>query len=195
MIKRIFLFLLISIFILCVGAISIYFINPFGVKSENFRPRLFGFDIYRIPSKSMQPLLYPGDYISVSNTVYLETSPQRNDVVVFYKPDTKEMKPRIPYIKRILAIAGDTVEIKNAKVFVNNIKVKESYVLDSNLKTKYSQKMKLKTIPENHVFVLGDNRDNSADSRMYGVVKKDDVIAKASSILYGVDERSGKDIR
>lgn len=195
MIKRIILFLLISVLILCAGAISIYIINPFGVKSENIRPRLFGFDIYRIPSKSMQPLLYPGDYVSVSNTAYLNELPQRNDVVVFYKPGTKRSDPRIPYIKRIVAIAGDTVEIINARVIVNDKKIEESYVLDENIKSSYSLKMRMTTIPENHVFVLGDNRDNSSDSRMYGTVLKDDVIAKASSILYGINERSGKEIK
>ena len=195
MIKRIGLFLLISILILCVATVSIYYINPFGVKTENIRPRLFGFDIYRIPSKSMQPLLLPGDYISVSNTAYLKTLPKRNDVVVFYKPDSKKLKQRIPYIKRVIAIAGDTVQMKNSKISVNNTELEESYVLDENSKTPYSQTMQLITIPANHIFVLGDNRDNSSDSRMYGSIVIDDVIAKASSIIYGIQERSGTELK
>lgn len=195
MIKRIFLFILISICIFCVGTVSLYFINPFGVKTENIRPRLFGYDIYRIPSKSMQPLLVPGDYISVSNTAYLEDLPKRNDVVVFYKPDLKLSKSRVPYIKRIMAISGDTIEIKNGKVLVNNESVEERYVLLENNKTLYSQEMKTMTIPTNHIFVLGDNRDNSSDSRIYGSVAEEDVLAKASKILYGINERSGVDIK
>ena len=195
MIKRIGLFLLISILVLCVTATAIYFINPLAVKSENIRPRLLGSDIYRIPSKSMQPSLQPGDYISVSNTAYLESSPNRNDVVVFYKPDSEKTIPRLPYIKRVIAIAGDKIKISKAKVSVNDKKLKEGYVLNLNIKTPYSQEMKTATVPENHVFVLGDNRDNSSDSRIYGSVAVKDVIAKASTILYGDQNRSGKSIK
>ena len=195
MIKRINLFLLISILVLCVAATAIYFINPLAVKSENIRPRLLGSDIYRIPSKSMQPSLQPGDYISVSNTAYLESSPNRNDVVVFYKPDSEKTIPRLPYIKRVIAIAGDKIKISKAKVSVNDKKLKEDYVLNLNIKTPYSQEMKTATVPENHVFVLGDNRDNSSDSRIYGFVAIEDVIAKASIILYGDQNRSGKSIK
>ncbi len=194
MIKRVSIFLLVSIFILCLGAISIYFINPFGVKTDNIRPRLFGIDIYQIPSKSMQPLLLPGDYITVSNTAYLNTPPKRNDVVVFYKPDTKAKKNRIPYIKRIIAIGEDSIEMINAKVYVNDTEILEKYVSQPHSKIPYSTTMKKMIIPKDHVFVLGDNRDISADSRIYGPVATDDVIAKASSILYGVNKRSGKNI-
>jgi len=199
MIKRIILFLLISILILCLAAVSIYYINPFGVKTENIRPRLFGFDIYRIPSKSMQPLLYPGDYILVSNTAYLETKPNKQDVVVFFKPAKETAKPEIqltiPYIKRVLALAGETVEIKKGELLINNEIVKEEYVLKKNIKTSYSQKMPQITIPENHVFLLGDNRDNSSDSRIYGSIVETDILAKATSILYGINHRSGVQIK
>lgn len=195
MIKRVSIFLLVSIFILCLSAISIYLINPFDVKTDNIRPRLFGFDIYQIPSKSMQPLLLPGDFITVSNRAYLNTTPKRNDVIVFYKPDIKQSKNRIPYIKRVIALAEDSIEIKNTKVFVNNSELEESYVLDQNSKLPYSKTMKKIIIPKDHVFVLGDNRDISADSRIYGPVAKDDVIAKASTILYGVNKRSGKELK
>ena len=195
MIKRTSLFLLIIVLMLSVVASTIYFLNPFNVKSENIRPRLFGFDIYRIPSKSMQPSLQPGDYISVSNMAYIETPPNRNDVVVFYKSQSENHKQRLPFIKRVVAIAGDKVEINKAKVILNNINLKEAYVLEKNKKTTYSQNMDTIIIPKNHVFVLGDNRDNSDDSRTYGPIAETDIIAKAMSILYGKENRSGKDIK
>ena len=197
MIKRLSLFLLISILIICIGSVSIYYINPFGVKTDNIRPRLFGFDIYRIPSKSMQPLLVPGDYISVSNVAYLEKLPKRKDVVVFYKPNKKQSKQetRIPYIKRVLAFSGETVEIIKGNLMINDTLIEENYVSLNNNKTPYSQIMKLIKIPPNHVFVLGDNRDNSSDSRMYGPIAISDVLAKASTILYGENNRSGKEIK
>lgn len=195
MIKRIGLFLVVSLLILCVTSVSVYFINPLGVKTENIRPRLFGFDIYRIPSKSMQPLLFPGDYISVSNTDYLDSMPQRNDVIVFYKSGVENSKARVPYIKRVIAIGDDTVQIKNSKVWVNDIQLDEAYVLDENIKTPYSQEMQLITVPKNHVFLLGDNRDNSSDSRIYGSIFKDNIVAKASSIIFGIQGRSGSDLK
>lgn len=196
--KRFALFLLLSIAVICIGATAVYFINPYGVKTDNVRPRLFGIDIYRIPSKSMQPSLLPGDYIVVSNTAYLNAAPERNDVVVFYKPPEKQLteaKPsRIPFIKRVLAVAGDTIQIKHGKLWVNKTLVGENYVLPENSKSDYSRYTKLITVPKGHVFVLGDNRDNSRDSRLFGSITVDNVIAKASSILYGKNDRSGTDI-
>ncbi len=85
MIKRISLFLIAFICIISVGVVSVYYINPYDLKTDNIRPRVFGFDIYQIPSKSMQPLLFPGDYITVSNLAYVEKPPQKQDVVVFYQ--------------------------------------------------------------------------------------------------------------
>ena len=195
MIKRIVSFLIISILILCVCSVLIYFINPFSVKTENIRPRLFGFDIYRIPSKSMQPLLYSGDYILVSNIAYMDTIPKTKDVIIFNKPDKNNSETKVSFIKRVIAVGGDTVEIKNGKLRVNNILMKENYIAMRNNRTPYSQNMKLTTVPESHVFVLGDNRDNSSDSRIFGSVGYNEIIAKASSILYGINNRSGLEIQ
>ncbi|MEH6455034.1 MAG: signal peptidase I [Cocleimonas sp.] len=183
------------IFIISAGVVLVYYINPYGLKTDNIRPRVFGFDIYQIPSKSMQPLLFPGDFISVSNLAYAEKSPQRKDVVVFHQSKKNQVKSKVQYIKRVIAIAGDNVQLKNGKLFVNKKMVNESYVLPSNSKTSYSLKMKLMTIPQNHVFVMGDNRDNSADSRIFGAISKDEIFAKASGILYGVNNRSGNEIK
>jgi len=195
MIKRISLFLIAVIFIISVGLVSIYYVNPYGLKTDNIRPRVFGFDIYQIPSKSMQPLLFPGDYITVSNLAYVEKSPKRKDVVVFHQSKKNDSQSKIQYIKRVVAVAGDNIQLQNGMLFVNKKIVSESYVSSSNNKTPYSLQMELITIPENHVFVMGDNRDNSADSRILGTIPKNEIFAKASDILYGINNRSGKEIK
>jgi len=194
-IKRISLFLIAAIVIICTGVISVYYINPYGLETDNIRPRVFGFDIYQIPSKSMQPLLFPGDYITVSNLAYVEKSPKRKDVVIFHQSNKNDSQSKIQYIKRVVATAGDKIQLQNGKLFVNKEIVSENYVSPSNNKTPYSLKMKLVTVPENHVFVMGDNRDNSADSRMFGAIPKYEIFAKASDILYGVNNRSGNKIK
>ena len=194
MIKRIVSFFSISILLVCICAVAIYFINPFGVRVDNIRPRLFGMDIYRIPSKSMQPLLFPGDYILVSNTAYLDASPKVKDVVIFNQAKIKSAEGA-SFIKRIVAISGDTVELKNGVFWLNNKVVEEGYIASNNNRTEYSQNMKLMTVPENYVFVLGDNRDNSSDSRVFGLILEDKIIAKAKTIVYGSNNRSGNKIK
>ncbi len=195
MIKRISLFLITVIFIISAAVVSVYYINPYDLKTDNIRPRVFGLDIYQIPSKSMQPLLFPGDYITVSNLAYAENPPKREDVVVFYQSKQNGSQSKIQYIKRVIAIAGDRIQLQNGKLFVNKKLVNESYVSVSNNKTPYSLKMKLTTVRQNHVFVMGDNRDNSSDSRMFGTIPEEEIIAKASNILYGINNRSGTEIK
>ena len=195
MIKRIGLFLIGLCFIASIVMVAIYYINPYGLKTDNIRPRVFGFDIYQIPSKSMQPLLIPGDYITVSNLAYLDKLPLQGDVVIFNQAKKNGLDSKIQYIKRVVAIAGDTVQLKKGQLFINDNMVNEAYVLPTNIKTPYSLNMKITTVDTNHVFVMGDNRDNSADSRMFGAIPIENIIAKASDILYGVNNRSGNEIK
>ena len=195
MIKRICLFLVAVILVFISVITLIYYINPYNLKTDNIRPRVFGFDIYQIPSKSMQPLLIPGDYIIVSNLAYLDKSPLQGDVVIFNQAKKNGLDSKIQYIKRVVAIAGDTVQLKKGQLFINDNMVSEAYVLPTNNKTPYSLNMKITTVDTNHVFVMGDNRDNSADSRMFGAIPIENIIAKASDILYGVNNRSGNEIK
>ncbi len=142
----------------------------------------------------MQPLLYPGDYITVSNLAYAEELPKRNDVVVFYKSDEKTPQTKVQFIKRVVAIAGDNIQVQNGKLFVNKKFVTENYVSEMNNKTPYSLNMNLVTVPPEHVFVMGDNRDISSDSRKFGAISTENIIAKASKILYGINNRTGNKI-
>jgi len=163
---------------------SLYFTNPYDIKSNNIRPRIFGMDIYRIPSKSMQPLLNPGDIIVISNKAYLEATIKRNEVIVFKRVLNKNSGKSIPFIKRVVALSGDRVKIEKGLIFINGSPISESYIKISNKVKPYSLGMAEIKIPENKLFVLGDNRDNSNDSRMFGVISISDVVGKAIDILY-----------
>jgi len=186
---------LLFIFLISVVPAVVYTVNPFNITTENIRPRLFGFDFYRIPSNSMLPTLIPGDYIIVSNVAYPDREPNRNDIIIFNRISAEDSNKKHPFIKRVLAANGDVVKIREGTVFVNNKAVKEDYVKQDSLETDYSQNMKEKTVPPGMLFVLGDNRDNSADSRIFGFVSVDSVIGKAITLLYGKNGRSGNQIK
>jgi len=173
----------------------VYVTNPFNVQTEDIRPRILGHDIYRIPSRSMQPTLIPGDYIIISNSAYLKNAPTKGDVIVFKKKSDKKPNEFISYIKRIIAIAGDTIKISKGTVFINHTPLKEDYIEPNNKKRRYSKFLPETKVPSGMLYVLGDNRDNSRDSRLMGFIPEKDVIGKATSILYGKNKRSGQQIK
>lgn len=186
-------FILIAILLITFTAVvSIYIINPYNIDSTSIRPRILGYDLYRIPSKSMQPLLIPGDYVLVSNIAYTSKKPERNDVMVFYGNSATQSKGKTPYIKRIVGIQGDRIKIESGKVIVNNMIIDGSYIKTENNSRDYSRRMSELLIPQGKVFVLGDN---SNDSRAYGAISTTAIIGKATSILYGANGRSGSQIK
>lgn len=126
----------------------------------------FGFNV--ISGKSMQNTLHDGQV-----TFYKKfnlNKVEKGDIVIFknnYYGDSE-------IIKRVIAVAGDTIEIDGTEVILNNEVLKESYVSKKNFKEEsFTGKI---TVPEGYVYVLGDNRDNSADSRVCGVVAIDDLV-------------------
>jgi signal peptidase I len=193
--KRFNFILIVTLLVTSTVALSIYIINPYEIDSTSVRPLIFGYDMYRIPSKSMQPLLVPGDYILVSHIAYSSKMPERNDVIVFYGNSTASLKRKTPYIKRIVGIQGDRIKINSGVVILNNQPINDPYVKTENKSRDYSRKMSELLVPQGKVFVLGDNRDNSNDSRVYGAISTSAIIGKATSILYGANGRSGNKIK
>ncbi len=138
-------------------------------------------EAFKIPSGSMIPTLRIGDYILVSKltyglrlplfsqTVYQFSEPKRGEIVVFVRPDdpdTFENEENTNVIKRVLGVAGDTVEVKGAQLFLNGAPLAESYarwqeggIAEGNFGPV--------TVPAGHVLLLGDNRDHSKDSRFW----------------------------
>jgi signal peptidase I len=159
--------------------------------------RTFVIQAFKIPSGSMKPTLQIGDHILVNKFIYgikipyLRKTiipiiePKRGDIVVFIYPldRTKD------FIKRVVGIGGDVIEIKNKKIFLNGSPYNDTHGV-------YTDKLVLPLsiqprdnfgpvkVPEGSIFVMGDNRDQSYDSRFWGFVKLRDVMGKAFIIYW-----------
>ncbi len=168
-----------------------YQANPYNTASDTFRGRVLGFEIFRIPSSSMQPTLIPGDNLLVSTNAYQSEEPQINDVVIFLYPKDKD----INYVKRLVGRSGDTVRIEDFNVYVNDKVINQTYLDKSLVQNPFSRYMQEITIPKDKLFVLGDNRDNSNDGRFFGLVDRNDVIGRAEMIVLGESSRIGKSIQ
>ena len=105
---------------------------------------------------------------------YIFNPPRRGDIVVFRPPGSSSD----PYIKRIIGLPGETVEIQNGSVYINGEQLQENYVA-SGTSWRGGGGNSTLVIPEGEYFMLGDNRDNSSDSRSFGTVPKDDIIGKS----------------
>ncbi|MBZ4687127.1 MAG: signal peptidase [Clostridia bacterium] len=133
--------------------------------------RIFIFQPFYIPSPSMQPTLKPGDRIIASKIPYFFNPIKVGDIVVFKFPlDTSK-----DYIKRVVALENDIVQIKNNSLYVNNKKIAEEY-LPQNIEVSPFGPVK---VPAGSVFVMGDNREDSYDSRYWGPLNKKFIVSKA----------------
>jgi signal peptidase I len=129
----------------------------------------------------MQPTYYEGDLIIVNRLAYHFDDPKRGDVIVLYAPGSEARpvldlfftQPTTQFIKRVIGLPGDTVEIMNQQVFVNDIALIEPYIKEPP-NYFYPEQV----IPAGKYFVLGDNRNNSNDSHTGWLVPRDDIIGK-----------------
>ena len=131
-----------------------------------------------IPSPSMEPTLDVGDRVLVNKLSYKFHDVNRGDVVVFERPpgaSTGENGEIKDLIKRVIAVGGDTIEAKEGEVYVNSEQVDEDY-LEPGTST---DNLPLTEIPEGQVFVMGDNRTNSEDSRIFGPIDEDAIVGRA----------------
>jgi signal peptidase I len=128
----------------------------------------------RVDGSSMVPTLSDGQFVMVSRLSYKLGEPNHGDVIVFHYPRDPEQE----YIKRIIGLPGDNVEMMNGNVYVNGQIIEEPYIAaDARTTNQWN-------IPANHVFVLGDNRNNSQDSRNFGTVSMENLIGKAIFIYW-----------
>jgi len=158
---------------------------------------------FKIPSGSMEPTLLIGDHILVNKMVYgiripftkarwpKFADPRRGDVIVFVYPEDRTKD----FIKRVVAIGGDTVEIRNKKVFINGKEATEPYAHFRDPKvlpaaTSPRDNIPPFKVPEGYLFAMGDNRDFSHDSRFWGFVPLDDVKGEAFLIYYSAQDLS-----
>lgn len=135
-----------------------------------------------IPSESMLPTLKIGDRLiidKISFEIKGINDIQRGDIVVFHPPAVVKTKDDIPLIKRVIGLPGETVSIKNGTVFINGESINEPYILEKPLTD-----FKPYVIPDNMIFLMGDNRNNSNDSRYWGPLPVQNIIGKAEFRYY-----------
>jgi signal peptidase I len=134
--------------------------------------RPFVMEAFWIPSGSMIPTLEIGDRVLVNKFIYRFTEPKRGDIVVFTSVDN----PKEDLIKRVIGVPGDKIAVRGGKLFLNGEPQKEPY---TNKKLPDRSFFARITVPKGHVFVMGDNRGNSADSRVFGPLPKKNIEGEA----------------
>ncbi len=169
--------------------------------------RTFVVQAFKIPSGSMKPTLQIGDHLLVNKFTYgikipfirktliPMNDPRREDIVVFVYP----MDRTKDFIKRVVGIAGDTIEIKDKKIYLNGSPYDDGHGVytDSILFPASIQprdNFGPVTVPAEHIFVMGDNRDQSYDSRFWGFVDLKDIRGKAF-VIYWSWNKNNKDVR
>jgi signal peptidase I len=125
---------------------------------------------FKVYGSSMLPTIEEGEYIMVSKAAYFFGEPQRGDIIVFDSPQD----PKSDLIKRIIAVPGDTIEIRDDKVIVNGTPLAEPYTLEQPHYLVMPEE-----IPTGHYFVLGDNRNNSSDSHRGWTAPRQNIVGKA----------------
>jgi signal peptidase I len=160
--------------------------------------RTFMVQAFKIPSGSMISTLEIGDHILVNKLAYGIRipfwedylvdfqKPRRGDVIVFIYPEDRSKD----FIKRVIAVGGETVEIRNKEIYIDGKKVDDSHAQFRGIPgppQRCQDDCGPLTVPENHLFVMGDNRDSSLDSRFWGFVNLDDVRGKAILIYWSWD--------
>lgn len=128
---------------------------------------------------SMQPTLVAGQRIIIVKIFYYFSEPKRGDIIIVHPPIDLEKE----FVKRLVGLPGDTIEIKEHQVYVNNIPLNEPY-----LKNQPAYTYGPFTVPENNYFLLGDNRNNSTDSHFNWTVTRDEIVGKACWRIWPPDK-------
>jgi signal peptidase I len=151
---------------------------------------VFGFvrpyvvEAYRIPTESMVPTLEVGDRVLANKFVYRFTEPKRRDIVVFDSVDEDDDQT---LIKRVVGLAGDEIQVQGGVLYVNGEAQEEPYLNDTGQpQVSYGPTM----VPEGHIFVMGDNRGNSADSRVFGPLPLENLKGEAFMRFWPVSKIS-----
>ena len=165
--------------------------------------RTFVVQAFKIPSGSMKPTLLVGDHILVNKFLYgvkipftditlvPVKKPKRGDIVVFKFPED----PKKDFIKRVVAVSGDTVQIRNKEVYINDKPIDDPYGIHIDPHTipgklRPRDNLDPVSVPPDSLFVMGDNRDHSYDSRFWGFVKLSSVKGKAFIIYWSWDKEN-----
>ncbi len=165
--------------------------------------RIFAFQAFKIPSGSMEDNLKIGDHIVVNKFIYGPPDPllrgvlpirdiRRGDVIVFRYPED----PDEDYVKRVIGLPGEIVDIRNKQVFIDDRALDEPYVVHTDprvlhVNNAYASRDQFGpfVVPRDHYFAMGDNRDNSQDSRYWGAVPRSMIKGRAFMVYWSFDRR------
>ncbi len=163
-----------------VKTIALSAILAFGIRT-------FVAEARYIPSGSMEPTLLVNDRLIVDKLGYHFKDPQRGDIIVFSPTDALEKQNfHDAFIKRVIGLPGETVEVKGGRVFVNGQALRENYIKEIP-----DYQWGPRTVPQGSYLVLGDNRNNSYDSHYWGFVPRDKIIGRAVIRFWPVDRVGG----
>ena len=148
------------------------------------RARFLGFETFRIPSASMSPTLEPGDVFMVDTWRYTQTPPVFGEIVVLHISSS----PGVKYVKRIAGVPGDRIEIRKGVLYRNSESVAEPYVHESVANGTFGREIARIDLGPSEFYVLGDFRDNSMDSRLWGPIPRDHIYGRVEYIWFSMWE-------
>jgi signal peptidase I len=154
--------------------------------------RTFLVQAFWIPSASMEPTLHEGDRVLVNKLSYDLHEVNRFDVIVFERPEEPSAVPHPEneiqdLIKRVIGLPGDTIEARDGIVFIDGEPIDEPYVPEGASTVDLPRQ----EVPEGHLFVMGDNRENSHDSRKFGPIDESSIVGRAFVKIYPLNDIGG----
>ena len=148
--------------------------------------RTFLVEPYMVEGSSMYPTLKHHERLIVDKLSYFITDPKKGEIVVFRYPRDESRD----FIKRVIAVGGDTIEMRNGKVFVNGAEIEEGYIYKNDPKGPNMSNYRKSVVPQGHIFVLGDNRNGSTDSRdeRLGSIDEGYILGRAVAAVWPFDK-------
>ncbi len=181
---------LIGLGLLFAAVPAIYFLNPFRTAGEDPRARLLGFTSYRMPARSMEPNIREGDVVWIDTAATRSREPGIGEIIVFKFP----LNTDFTFVARVVAVGGSTIEMRQGEVWLDGTRLEEPWLPRDPITTTtingrtlelpltyLKSDLRPTRIPEQHYFVLGDNRGNSDDSRSWGPVPRSLIIGMYDS--------------
>lgn len=147
--------------------------------------RYFLIQPFIVVGQSMEPNFHDKEYLVIDKLSYKIRVPKRGEVIIFHPPQS----PRESYIKRIIGLPGEKVEVKSGNIYINGKLLKESYIMHDAGSAISTNDMTVQ-LQDNEFFVFGDNRDHSSDSREIGPIPKSNIQGKVAIILFPISNIS-----